>query len=72
VTSRHDTGEGADRVRLFLDISATPDGHYQGLVTVPSTASGQEFSGILELLAILEQLLLPGANTWPTSSGEEE
>jgi hypothetical protein len=59
-------------VRLFLEISTTPDGRYQGRVTVPSTAAWREFSGILELLAILEQLLLPGENTWPTSSWEEE
>jgi hypothetical protein len=46
-------------MRLVLDITITPDGHYHGHVARAGIAAGQEFTGILELLAILEQLLLP-------------
>jgi hypothetical protein len=46
-------------MRLVLDITVTPDDQYQGHVTVAGTGTRQEFSGVLELLAILERLLLP-------------
>jgi len=46
-------------MRLVLDITTAPDGRYQGHIRVTGTGAGQEFSGILELLAILEQYLLP-------------
>lgn len=47
-------------MRLVLDITKTPEGRYEGHVTVPGTPDGQDFAGILELLAILEQQLGPG------------
>jgi hypothetical protein len=46
-------------MRLVLDITSTPDGRYHGHVTAAGTDVGHEFTGILELLAILEQYLLP-------------
>jgi hypothetical protein len=46
-------------MRLVLDITKTPEGRYEGHVTVPGTPDGQDFAGILELLAILEQQLGP-------------
>jgi hypothetical protein len=46
-------------VRLVLDITKTCDGRYEGRLTVPETGVQQDFSGILELLAILEEHLGP-------------
>jgi hypothetical protein len=42
-------------VRLVLDITKANDGRYEGRLTVPETAAQHDFSGILELLAILEE-----------------
>jgi hypothetical protein len=46
-------------VRLVLDITRTRDGRYEGRLTVAGTGSQHDFSGILELLAILEEHLGP-------------
>jgi hypothetical protein len=45
-------------MRIELDIIRTPDGRYQGQLSVPGTPGRREFAGILELLEILEQLPL--------------
>ena len=47
-------------LRLVLDITRTRDGLYQGRVAVPGTSGEQDFTGILELLAIIEQQVRPG------------
>ena len=47
-------------LRLVLDITRTRDGLYKGRLTVPGTDGEQDFTGILELLAIIEQQLQPG------------
>jgi hypothetical protein len=46
-------------VRLVLDITKTRDGRYEGRLTVAGTGVQHDFSGILELLAILEEHLGP-------------
>jgi hypothetical protein len=46
-------------VRLILDITKTRDGRYEGRLTVPGTGGQHDFSGILELLAILEEQIGP-------------
>lgn len=46
-------------MRLVLDITRTRDGQYQGRVTVTGTSCEQGFTGILELLAIIEQQVQP-------------
>jgi hypothetical protein len=47
-------------MRLVLDITATRDGRYEGSLTdLGGTGSRQDFAGILELLAILEERLGP-------------
>jgi hypothetical protein len=46
-------------VRLVLDITKTRDGRYEGSLTVAGTDDQHYFSGILELLAILEEQLGP-------------
>jgi hypothetical protein len=56
-------------MRLVLDITVTLDDRYQGHVAVAGTSVRQEFSGVLELLAILERLLLPGGGTPGSSAG---
>ena len=44
-------------MRLILDITKTPDGRYEGRLTVPEAGAQHDFAGILELLAILEEQL---------------
>lgn len=44
-------------MRLLLDITKTRDGRYEGSMT-----DRQDFAGILELLAILEERLGPGGH----------
>jgi hypothetical protein len=58
-------------MRLILDIARTPDGRYAGCLTVPGAAGGQDFAGVLEMLAILELQLDrdAGANTRPADPG---
>jgi len=46
-------------LRLVLDITRTRDGLYKGRLTVPGIDGEQDFTGILELLAIIEQQLHP-------------
>ena len=46
-------------MRLVLDITKTREGRYEGRLTVPGTGAQQDFAGILELLAILEEQLGP-------------
>jgi hypothetical protein len=46
-------------VRLVLDVIKTRDGRYEGRLTVAGTSVRYDFSGILELLAILEEQLVP-------------
>jgi hypothetical protein len=46
-------------MRLVLDITSTPDGRYHGHLRMAGVDVRHEFTGILELLAILEQYLLP-------------
>jgi len=46
-------------MRLVLDIIKTSDGHYEGSLALPGSVGRQDFTGILELLAILEQQLQP-------------
>ena len=50
-------------MRLLLDITKTRDGRYEGSLTEPGTGSRQDFAGILELLAILEERLGSGGHT---------
>jgi hypothetical protein len=46
-------------MRLVLDITKTRLGRYEGHVTLPGSGRQQDFAGILELLAILEEQLGP-------------
>jgi hypothetical protein len=58
-------------LRLVLDITRTHDGLYQGRVAVPGTSGEQDFTGILELLAIIEQQVQPSEpdDDRPSGSG---
>jgi hypothetical protein len=57
-------------MRLVVDITVTSDDRYHGHVAVAGTDTRQEFSGVLEFLAILERLLLPGGGTPDSSPGK--
>jgi hypothetical protein len=52
-------------MRLVLDITRTSDGRYEGSLVGPGAAGRQDFVGILELLAILEQQLQPQGHQSP-------
>jgi hypothetical protein len=42
-------------IRLLLDINRTPDGRLEGQIRVDGTGAWQPFSGVLELLKVLEE-----------------
>jgi hypothetical protein len=42
---------------LLIDVARTPDGRLEGRISSGSSDSGREFSGVLELLKVLEDLL---------------
>lgn len=58
-------------MRLILDITTPHDGGYEGRVTVPGTGNRYDFSGILELLAILEQQVRPVGHQDTPPAGRE-
>jgi hypothetical protein len=41
-------------IRLLLDISRTPDGRLEGQIRAGSAGTWRPFSGVLELLKVLE------------------
>ena len=47
-------------MRLVLEITKTRDGRYEGRLTVAGADGAEDFVGILELLAIIEQLFQSG------------
>lgn len=57
-------------MRFVLDITRMPDGPYEGGLTEPDTGRRQDFAGILELLAILEERLGPSADDVPSARRE--
>jgi hypothetical protein len=42
-------------IRLLLDIDRTPDGRLEGQIRADSTGTWKPFSGVLELLKVLEE-----------------
>jgi hypothetical protein len=56
-------------MRLVLDITKTRDGRYEGHLTIPGTTGQQDFEGILELLAVLEQYVHLDEDTGSADSG---
>jgi hypothetical protein len=41
-------------IRLLLDINRTPDGRLEGQISAGGTGTWKPFSGVLELLKVLE------------------
>jgi hypothetical protein len=41
-------------IRLFLDVSRAPDGRLEGRISICGTDAWKPFSGLLELLKVLE------------------
>ena len=44
-------------MRIVTDIERSVDGHIQGTVTTEASAAPRPFSGVLELLAVIERCL---------------
>jgi hypothetical protein len=42
-------------IRLLLDINRTPDGRLEGQIGTDGTGTWKPFSGVLELLKVLEE-----------------
>jgi hypothetical protein len=42
-------------IRLLLDIERTPEGHLEGQIRPEGSATWRPFSGVLELLKVLEE-----------------
>ena len=42
-------------IRLLLDINRTPDGRLEGQIRTDGTGTWKPFSGVLELLKVLEE-----------------
>jgi hypothetical protein len=42
-------------IRLLLDINRTPDGRLEGQMCADGTGTWEPFSGVLELLKVLEE-----------------
>jgi hypothetical protein len=42
-------------IRLLLDINRTPDGRLEGQIRAGGTGTWKPFSGVLELLKVLEE-----------------
>ena len=51
--------EGLNVLRLVLDIDRSADGRVEGFVHPVGAQAAMPFSGLLELLGALEELLLP-------------
>jgi len=42
-------------IRLLLDVNRTPDGRLEGQMRADGTGTWKPFSGVLELLKVLEE-----------------
>ena len=51
-------------IRLLLDINRTPDGRLEGQIRSDGTGTWKPFSGVLELLKVLEE------HTWACIEGD--
>ena len=45
-------------IRLLLDINRTPDGRLEGQIRADGTGTWKPFSGVLELLKVLEEIYI--------------
>jgi len=65
--------EGLNALRLVLDIDRSADGRVEGFVHAVGAQAAMPFSGLLELLGALEELLLPdeGAPRADEAAGRE-
>jgi hypothetical protein len=56
---------------LKLEITRSADGRLDGRVAAPSIAASRPFSGVLELLRVLEEILDATAKASDSGSNEE-
>ena len=53
----HNSPDPRPPVRLTLDVNRTQDGRLEGRVVLDETNTGRPFSGVLELLKVIEELV---------------
>jgi hypothetical protein len=53
----HKSPDPRPPVRLILDVNRTQDGRLEGRVVLDGTNIKREFSGVLELLKVIEELV---------------
>jgi len=53
----HNSPNPRTPVRLTLDVNRTEDGRLEGRVVLHGTDTGRPFSGVLELLKVIEELV---------------
>jgi hypothetical protein len=52
-------------MRLIVEIDRTPDGRIEGCIRTETAEPGRPFSGVLELLKVLEEVLDPVEHALP-------
>jgi hypothetical protein len=57
-------------VRLLLELHPAPGGRLEGRVGTPADGSWASFSGVLELLKVIEETLSATQNTAPNPATE--
>jgi len=62
----HNSPDPRPPVRLTLDVNRTQDGRLEGRVVLDGTDTRRQFSGVLELLKVIEELV---NQIEPASSG---
>jgi hypothetical protein len=53
----HNSPDPRSPVRLTLDVNRTQNGRLEGRVVLDGTNTGRPFSGVLELLKVIEELV---------------
>jgi hypothetical protein len=64
------TAESRQAVSFLGDVARTPDGRFEGQIRAGATNSWLSFSGVLELLKVLEELLDAAPASDPPSTSE--
>jgi hypothetical protein len=57
-------------VRLFLELHPAPEGRLEGRVGTPADDSWTSFSGVLELLKVIEETLSASQSAFPNPATE--
>jgi hypothetical protein len=68
----HNSPNPRPPVRLALDVNRTQDGRLEGRVVLAGTSTRRPFSGVLELLKVIEELVNQFEPEGPGSNSPEE